>query len=123
MFEVAVRDVVERYIATLNAKNVEALSTVLHFPHFRIMPDGVTHNWTTPQEFWSWFQNRVSSDGWDHTILDNVSVNELTSQKYHAEVTFGRYRLDSSLISSYYSLYVITFENRIWGIKAGSGTG
>jgi hypothetical protein len=52
-----------------------------------------------------------------------VSINELTSQKHQAEVKFGCYRLDGSLIGSYYSLYVITLENEIWGIKAGSGTG
>jgi hypothetical protein len=81
MFEVAVRDVVERYIAKLNAKNAEALSTAPHFRHFRIMPDGVIHTWTTPQEFWSWFQNRVSSDGRHHTILHNLPANELSSKK------------------------------------------
>jgi hypothetical protein len=29
-----------------------------------------------------------------------VAVSELTSQKYHAEVKFGRYRLNGSLIGS-----------------------
>ena len=45
------------------------------------------------------------------------------NQILHVAVNFGRYREDNSLISRYFSLYVVTYRNGHWGIQAGSGDG
>ncbi len=114
---------VNRYISSLNHLNEEEISKALHFPHFRILPNGEFIHWDTPRTFFSWFKDRVKGDQWDHTKIDKIDAQSVSAGKYHAIVHFSRYRSDDSLIGKYFSLYIITHDNDMWGIKVGSGTG
>ena len=111
------------YFESLNASNLAGLTGALHFPHFRVMADGLVEVWSNSEDLRSWFKKRTFNDGWDHSAFDSVIPEEPTEKEFHVEVRFGGYRKEKSLIGKYRSLYIITFEKDRWGIKAGSGTG
>ena len=65
------------------------------------------------------FKKRTSDDGWHHSTFDSVKPEQLTAEKFHVEVRFGRYREDKSLIGKYRSLYIVTFEKTSGALKQG----
>ena len=111
------------YFESLNASKLAGLNGALHFPHFRVMTDGLVEVWSNSEDLRSWFKKRTFNDGWDHSAFDSVIPEEPTEKEFHVEVRFGGYRKEKSLIGKYRSLYIITFEKDRWGIKVGSGTG
>ena len=116
-------DVCNLYFESLNTNNLAGVTKALHFPHFRVMANGLVHTWNKADDLWRWFMNRTSDDGWHHSTFNSIEPEQLTDTKFHVDVRFGRHREDDSLIGKYYSLYVITYDEGKWAIKAGSGTG
>ena len=105
------------------SKRLEGATEALHFPHFRIMASGMVHTWNSAEALWPWFTNRTSNDGWHHPTFDSIKPEKLTETKSHVNVTFGRYKEDNSLIGKYYSLYVMTYDEGKWAMRAASVTG
>ena len=115
---------VDRYLAALNARDEAAIRDAFNFPHVRIGADGNFRIWKEPQDYhFEYFRKLTEADGWHHTEWDKIEIVFATDAKVHVAVNFSRYREDNSLISRYFSLYVVTYRNGHWGIQAGSGDG
>ena len=123
MNEQAVKDAIDHYFSSLNAKDLQGVSVACHFPHFRVMGNNTVYEWKTADDLFTWFQSHVSDDGWGYSELDELTVEKFSDQKYHASLKFGRYQADGTLIGNYKSLYIVILKDGRWGITGGSGSG
>ena len=123
MGEQAVRNTIDHYFSSLNAKDLQGVSVACHFPHFRVMGNNTVYEWKTADDLFTWFQSHVSDDGWGYSELDELTLEKFSDHKYHASLQFGRFQADGTLIGNYKSLYIIIFKVGRWGITGGSGSG
>ena len=123
MGEQAVRNTIDLYFSSLNAKDLQGVSVACHFPHFRVMGNNTVYEWKTADDLFTWFQSHVSDDGWGYSELDELTLEKFSDHKYHASLTFGRYQADGALIGNYKSLYIVILKDGRWGITGGSGSG
>ena len=86
MDEQAVKDVIDHYFSSLNAKDLQGVSVACHFPHFRVMGNNTVYEWKTADDLFTWFQSHVSDDGWGYSELDELRVEKFSDQKYHASL-------------------------------------
>ncbi len=124
--QAAARAAMDGFMAAFNARDLDALrSTWFHFPHVRFHSGKVTV-WPTAAEYsdGSVQQHRAAVaeqwDGWARTAWDYVEAVDGGTEKVHFRVQFTRYRGDGSVIGSYKSLYIVTFQHGRWGIQARS---
>jgi hypothetical protein len=112
-------DVLDRFMAALNARDQTALLASMHFPHYRLA--GVTMRvWEEPDaSYFDGFLSRAG-EGWHHTNWDFRRVVVAGSEKIHFDVQFTRYRADNTAIGSYRSLYIVTRRDGRWAIAARS---
>ena len=99
MGEQAVRNTIDHYFSSLNAKDLQGVSVACHFPHFRVMGNNTVYEWKSADDLFTWFQNHVSDDRWGYSELTEMSLEKFSDQKYHASLKFGRYQADGTLIS------------------------
>ena len=123
MGEQAVRNTIDHYFSSLNAKDLQGVSVACHFPHFRVMGKNTVYEWKTADDLFTWFQSHVSDDGWGYSELDELTLEKFSDHKYHASLKFGRYQADGTLIGNYKSLYIVILKDGRWGITGGSGSG
>ena len=123
MGEQAVRNAIDHYFSSLNAKDLHGVSVACHFPHFRVMGNNTIYEWKTADDLFRWFQSHVSDDGWGYSELDELTLEKFNDHKYHASLQFGRYQADGTLIGNYKSLYIVILKDGRWGITGGSGSG
>ena len=123
MGEQAVRNIIDHYFSSLNAKDLQGVSVACHFPHFRVMGNNTVYEWKTADDLFTWFQSHVSDDGWGYSELDELTLEKFSDHKYHASLKFGRYQADGTLIGNYKSLYIVILKDGRWGITGGSGSG
>ena len=123
MGEQAVRNTIDHYFSSLNAKDLNGVSVACHFPHFRVMGNNTVYEWKTADDLFTWFQSHVSDDGWGYSELDELTLEKFSDHKYHASLKFGRYQADGALIGNYKSLYIVILKDGRWGITGGSGSG
>jgi hypothetical protein len=112
-------DVLNRFMAALNARDQTALLASMHFPHYRL--SGVTMRvWEQPDA--SYFEGFLSraGEGWHRTHWDFRRVIVAGPEKVHFDVQFTRYRADNSVIGAYRSLYIVTRRDGCWAIAARS---
>ena len=123
MGEQAVRNTIDHYFSSPNAKDLQGGSVACHFPHFRVMGNNTVYEWKTADDLFTWFQSHVSDDGWGYSELDELTLEKFSDHKYHALLKFGRYQADGTLIGNYKSLYIVILKDGRWGITGGSGSG
>jgi len=123
MGEQAVRNTIDHYFSSLNAKDLQGVSVACHFPHFRVMGNNTVYEWKTADDLFTWFQSHVSDDGWGYSELDELTLEKFSDHKYHASLKFKRYQADGTLIGNYKSLYIVILKDGRWGITGGSGSG
>ena len=123
MGEQAVRNTIDHYFSSLNAKDLQGVSVACHFPHFRVMGNNTVYEWKTADDLFTWFQSHVSDDGWGYSELDELTLEKFSDHKYHASLKFGRYQADGTFIGNYKSLYIVILKDGRWGITGGSGSG
>ena len=123
MGEQAVRNTIDHYFSSLNAKDLQGVSVACHFPHFRVMGNNTVYEWKTADDLFTWFQSHVSDDGWGYSELDELTLEKFSDHKYHPSLKFGRYQADGALIGNYKSLYIVILKDGRWGITGGSGSG
>lgn len=115
------RAAMDGFMAAFNAQDAEALRTRwFHFPHVRLHSGQVTVMATPADLRMPVWDRRGQSVGWSRSAWDYVEVVDADREKVHFRVQFSRYRPDGSLIGSYRSLYVVTFQAGRWGIQARS---
>lgn len=115
--------VVERYIAALNARDLDGVRAEYHFPHVLIGAGKVVHYPTAADLSFAAFDSRVAADGWVRSTFDGHRLVLGGPGKLHLDVWFTRLRADDSVISTHHSLYVMTKVAGRWGIQARSSYG
>jgi len=112
-------EVLDRFMAALNARDQETLLATMHFPQYRLA--GVTMRvWEQPDaSYFAGFLARAG-EGWHHTNWDFRRVIVGGPEKVHFDVQFTRYRADNSPIGSFRSLYVVTRRDGKWAIQLRS---
>ncbi len=111
----------DAFMAAFNARDAEAMTATLHFPHVRIASRKVAV-FPDPAAFRASmeFARFAQATGWDHSRWDERRVVQSSPDKVHVAVKFTRFRADGSVIASYDSLYVITKQGSHWGVQARS---
>lgn len=115
----AAREVVEAFFRAFNARDQEGLRRSLHFPHVRLA-SGRVRITERPEDFSVPFEALASSEGWDHSSLDEAEVVHDGPDKVHLAVSFTRYTADDTSYATHRSLWVITRADGQWGIQARS---
>ncbi len=117
----AILDVIERYVATVNARDGDGNRATMTAPHVRIggggdvllFPDHEALSRLTAFD-------ALEKSGWDRTTLDWAEVIQADAHKAHVALQFSRYRADGSHIVSFESLYVLLHKDGEWRIQARS---
>jgi hypothetical protein len=115
----AAMEVLDRFLAALNAHDEAGLLATMHFPHYRLA--GVDMRvWERPDpSYFTGFLARAG-EGWHHTAWDFRRVIVAGAAKVHLDVQFTRYRSDDTSIGSFRSLYIVTKRDGVWAIAARS---
>ena len=116
-------DLLDRFMAALNAKDSAAMDACMHFPHVRMAEGTVTVYPAPGSNPMDLFDRLEARDGWDHSAWNERRIVQLGDDKAHIAVRYTRYRGDGSVIGIYDSLYVATRKNGEWGIQARSSFG
>lgn len=116
--EAAAIAVLDRHIAALNARDLDALVATLHFPHYRLAGPGM-RIWDGPERYFADFRERAGSD-WHHSAWDFRNLIAASPDKVHLDVQFTRYRADGSAIGSYRSIWVVTRVDGRWAAQLRS---
>ena len=110
------------YMDAFNNRDSSKCDDSLNFPHVRLGMQNqevlITENPPQmPPNFFEWFVNEY---GWNHSCWDYRDVIQSSPTKVHLAIQFSRYRLDSSKIGEFPSIWVITNQEGHWGIKMRS---
>ncbi len=121
--------VLDRYMDTLNALDIEGHVATYHFPHFRYA-NGKLAAWDTREEAMPLLlapadQQRaklreVLEPDWHRSEWTRREIVQGDATKVHVVTRFERLREDGSMIKVFDSLYIMTFEDGRWGIKGRS---
>ena len=110
--------VMQAHIDALNAHDEAALVNTLHFPHIRLSGTSLKV-WETPETYFADFRARAGGN-WARSRFDNIRVLQTSETKVHLETEVNRYDANDQLITSFPSLWVITFEDDRWAAKMRS---
>jgi hypothetical protein len=114
----AAQDVLDRFMAAFNARDIAAFEATFNFPSIRLASGQlVTLNAGDMQP--ERFTTGALAD-WDHSAWDRREVIHAGPDKVHIDTRFTRYRKDGSAIGGFDSVYVITREAGRWGVKIRS---
>lgn len=118
--ETAAIKVLDQFMTAFNARDTEAWSDTLHYPHVRfasqtvkVYPDPASFKRTLR------FPSLIES-GWHHSAWTQRSVTMASPEKVHIETEFERFNDQNESIGRFQSLYIVTKMNGNWGIQARS---
>jgi len=109
----------DAFMLAFNARDLVAWEKTFNFPSIRlasntmVMIDGP--GWHKPDLF-----EKSLGDGWHHSAWERREIIHAGADKVHIDTRFGRYRADNSVIGHFDSIYIVTLEERHWGIKCRS---
>jgi len=114
--------VLDDFMAALNARDDEALYDTINLPHVRISGQGVAIYATRQELEQSYLRDFAARAGpdWDHTILDSKEVIDATESKVHVMIQFTRCDRSGAKIATYRSLWIMTCVDGHWGAQARS---
>lgn len=118
-FEREVMKTLDEYMAAWNAKDIARWEKTFQFPHFRLASGNMRVLEKPGAQPADLFQ-RMTASGWHHSKWDRRKIIHATKEKIHVDTRFTRYGADGSVIGSYESLYILTFEGGRWGVKMRS---
>ncbi|NCF28231.1 MAG: hypothetical protein GWP69_12670 [Gammaproteobacteria bacterium] len=116
-------DLLDRFMAALNAHDSAAMDACMHFPHVRMAEGVVTVYDAAGNNPMDLFEKLKARDGWHHSAWNHKRIVQFNAEKVHLDVRYTRCREDGSLIGVYDSLYIVTRRNGQWGIQARSSFG
>ena len=132
--EVAVMSVLDRFMDSLNALDMEGHVATYHFPHFR-HAHGEIVVWqdameampvlAAPPEKRRAILRQALEPDWHRSEWTRREIVQAGPDKVHVATRFERLREDGSMIKAFDSLYVMTLETdaqgkRRWGIRGRS---
>lgn len=113
-------DVLTQFLATFNARDAQAWSRTLHFPHLRLTA-GQIQQWETADAYIA--DNDLEAfrqTGWSHTVWDWIEPVQAAADKVHFALQFTRYDLQGNKESTHQALYVLTQQDGRWGVQLRS---
>ena len=113
--------VMEEFMTAFNARDVEAWSQTLLFPHVRVASGDVTVSadrdaFVAAMDF-TMFAERFD---WSHSSWDHIEVIQAGPEKVHFKVQFSRYNRAGERNATFDSLYVVQKVDNEWGIRLRS---
>ncbi len=111
-------EVMDRFLAAFNARDMPGLETTFHFPHMRIASYPLTV-WTGPGQQDDVFGN-LASEGWARSRWDERTIVQCSKDKAHIIASFARLHADGAEYAKYDGLYVIELRDGFWGITVRS---
>ncbi len=116
----AAQEVLDRFMATFNQRDMNGWSATLNYPHVRFA-SGTVKVWETEAEFRATppFE-ALAKLGWDHSHWLSREVVMASPAKVHIATTFQRFNENNESIGVYQSLYIVTRVNGEWGIQSRS---
>jgi hypothetical protein len=112
--------VLDAYMAAFNRVDVAAWERTFHFPHYRLAGGQMTVLERPGQQDQERLRARLEAIGWHHSGWDRRQIVHLSAEKVHVDTHFIRYRADGTVLASFDSLYVLTREDGVWGVKLRS---
>lgn len=111
-------EVMDKFLAAFNTKDMPALEATFHFPHMRIASYPL-HILTGPGQQDDVFGN-LASEGWAKSRWEDRTIVQCGKDKAHIIATFGRLHADGTEYARYEGLYVIELRDGFRGITARS---
>lgn len=125
--------VLDNYMSALNALDLENHVATYHFPHYRHASGNISV-WenaaaampllSVPKAERRAAIREALEPDWDRSVWTRREIVQASATKVHVVTRFDRLRADGSVIKSFDSLYVLTFESAAaeprWGIKGRS---
>ena len=118
--EAEIMEALDTWMAAFNRLDIVAWENTFHFPHYRLA-SGTMRILNEPgEQDVERIRKNLTAKGWHHSGWDRRNVVHISESKVHVDTQFTRYRADGTVIASYESLYVLTYESGRWGIKLRS---
>ncbi|CAG2135038.1 nuclear transport factor 2 family protein [Cupriavidus plantarum] len=121
--EAACRDVLDRFMAALNAHDADAMDACMHFPHVRFAGGNIKVYESAGSNPMDLFQRLRDEDDWRYSTWRERELVQFGGNKAHVALSYTRFRGDGSVIGVYESLYVLTRVEGNWGIQMRSSFG
>ena len=118
--EADARKAMDAFMTAFNAREPQAWSATLNYPHVRLA-SGTVRVYQNAEEFAREekdYAERLAP--WHHSAWESMSVVQSGKDKVHFAVTFVRYDANDKVIGRFPSLYVVTLQNGHWGVQARS---
>ncbi len=112
--------VLDEFMRSFNALDIEAHGDTYHFPHYRLASGQMRVIETSADLNQEQLKMFLEGIGWHHSAWVSREISMASADKVHVNTRFTRFRADGSEIGSYDSLYILTRENGKWGIKMRS---
>jgi hypothetical protein len=113
--------VMERFMTTFNARDIEGWADTLVYPHVRlasgavaVYPDRAAFVAAAP------FAALTADEGWHHSAWEEMRVVQSSADKVHIAVVFARFHENGERYATYPSLYVVERVAGRWGVRARS---
>ncbi len=113
----------DRFMAAVNAHDVQALEAEMHFPHVRIAAGTLTTYAAAGTNPMDLFERLRRDDGWQRSDWLGKTIVQGDDKKVHVTVRYRRLRADGSIIGEYDSLYILSCLGDRWGVIARSSFG
>ncbi len=111
--------VLDDYMAALNRGDEAGVNAACNFPHVRLA-GGKVVVWPDHGDYKLKDFIARAGGGWDHSKWDERTPIHVGDKKVHLKVKFSRWKKDGSLIGRFETIYIVTLQDRHWGIQARS---
>ena len=118
--EAEVIEVLDTWMEAFNRMDIVAWENTFHFPHYRLASGNMRILNKPGEQDVERIKTNLTARGWHHSAWDRRNIVHASESKVHVDTQFTRYRADGSVVASYESLYVLTYEEGRWGIKLRS---
>ena len=116
----AINKVLDDYLTTFNAKDLNGWEGTYQFPHYRLASGKMSVLEKAGLRDSTNVFGPLQKAGWDYSKWDHRNIVQASETKVHVDTKFTRYRKNGSKLASYESLYVLTKEGGKWGVKLRS---
>ena len=118
--EAEILKVLDEWMEAFNRLDIVAWENTFHFPHYRLASGNMRVLNEPGEQDVERIRNNLTARGWHHSGWDRRNIVHASESKVHVDTQFTRYRADGTVVASYESLYVLTYEEGRWGIKLRS---
>ena len=118
--EAEIIKVLDEWMEAFNRMDMTAWEQTFHFPHYRLASGNMRILNKPGEQDVERIRSNLTARGWHHSGWDRRNIVHASESKVHVDTQFTRYRADGTVVASYESLYVLTYEEGRWGIKLRS---